>query len=259
MSEPSRVTELREQLAELGDPEPGTFDVAEATRASILAELADLGAEVEPHAPARPLRPVIHLTTLRKPTPALRVAEPPQPEVLPAVPVEKPTMPAKLNPHEKLRHLQDRLAQAGKAGKNPYRHKLQHQIRALCTVEGWPIPPEAEKTTPEGRSAIGKAAHPKYRKAGATEVPAQPPFSIHPDAMKFPGAPFARRMMQQMGDLGAPPSTAMRIRALRSQALDLLPELEDLSHDSASVVEVEMGLLAETLALGGKLLRARIA
>lgn len=232
MTELPRVTELREQLAELGDPEPGTLDVAEATRASILAEMKDLGAEVEPHAPARPLRPVIHLTTLRKPTPALRVAEPPQPEVLPAVPVEKPTMPAKLNPHEKLQHLQERLAQAGKAGKNLYRHKLQHRIRALCTVEGWPIPPEAEKTTPEGRSAIGKAAHSNYQKGSAGPAAGSP---------------------------AAFPPTALRIRALRSQALDLLPDLEDLSHDSASVVEVEMGLLAETLALGGKLLRARIA
>jgi hypothetical protein len=56
-----------------------------------------------------------------------------------------------------------------------------------------------------------------------------------------------------------PNAPAAKIRALRSLALELLPQLEDLDPEAARAVETEMCLLAETLALGGKLLRARVA
>jgi hypothetical protein len=70
------------------------------------------------------------------------------------------------------------------------------------------------------------------------------------------GASFDRKTASQVSPmLRESSSAAFRLRALRSQALDLLPCLEDLDFEASVRAADEMDLLAKTLVLGGELIR----
>ena len=164
----------------------------------------------------------IRLSTPAKPTMAERVEAPTPTEVLPAVPVEK-TMPKTFESAQaQLDHLLQRLAKTLARGQRPY--ALQHEIRSHCRQHGLEVPKGAQKKQP--------AFHAQVKPAPALEVLAVGPSYASP---------------------------AARIRALRSQALEILPQLEDLDAEGALAANEEMDLLAKTLVLGGHLIARRTA
>jgi hypothetical protein len=165
-------------------------------------------------------------------------------------------MPKKYDPQQKCDALLGRLKAARKAGK-PY-HKLAHALRAHCAEQGLPLPDEARLRNHPRTAAKAPATAPHASASPAASA------AHRAEAPRAQGA--AQPPAQGAGEPQAPASiplahtpAAARIRALRSQALDLLPDLEDLEQDAAKAAHEEMDLLAEALVLGGKLIARRTA
>ncbi len=167
------------------------------------------------------------------------------------VPMPRPTPP----PPERLEALQNRLATAA----TPKAASIvRMQIRRHCDAHGLPLPPEA---------ALQADCCPKgYRRTTAPAPATAPHASASPVAPAEHGAepPRAQGAAHRPAPgAGEPAPThspaAARIRALRSQALEFLPELEDLTPEEATRAHEEMDLLAQTLVLGGKLIGRRTA
>lgn len=242
MTESAALREKRLELAELEAGrdccDPALYQVMHD---SLLRDLEELGdAPGAPEAQRRPLTPPIRLSSPRKPVPAAAepVVEPPHHEVIPAVPVEK-KMPMKLEPKEKLQRLLARLDEAKASGGNP--HRIQFDIRALCEAQGWAVPLVAQRRLKPGDDQPA-AARPAHLEPSA--IAAMLPT---PDAM---AEPYERLLNSTSG-------VAAKIRSLRSQALELLPFLEDLTPVEIRSAEEQMDLLAQTLVLGGKLIQAQ--
>lgn len=237
MSESPRILELREQLAELGAPEPGTGDVAEATRASILAELVDLGAAPEPPKAEPRNLPACHairLSSLRPrpvPTPAIQEPAPPDADLTPAVLVA--TVMAKPHPLARLQELLDLHAQHHTAGNPGAAGLTRMRIRRHCEFNGLPIPEVAIKRPTTTPYKDRKKPAPKTHEAWQRGLSA-----------------FMRY---------GPPSAAARLRALRSQAIEVLELLEDLNPAEAQAARDELTTLTKVLTLSGELIARRIA
>jgi hypothetical protein len=224
MSESPRILQLRQELADLETPESGLADMAAATRASILAELKDLGAEVAPHDPARPpVHAPIRLTSPRPrpvPTPAVQAPAPPEAEATPAVLVGSAAKT--LDPQARLQELLALHAQHEAADNGGAAGLARLRIRKHCARYELPVPELAKKR----------------------------PMTTPYEARRKP-APRAKAI--------PPGAAAARLRALRSQAVDLLPLLEDLDPAEAKAARDEMDTLAKVLVLGGELIIRRTA
>lgn len=260
MVESSAIREKRLELSELEAGkdfcDPALYNAMRQALQGDLDEL--LGAEPAPvEPPARPIR----LTTPIKPKPADAelVADPHPTEVLPAVPVEKRSMPKTppttlTDPKQVLDHLLARLDKATKRGSKI--SSICHEIRTHCRLTGLQVPKEAQKK-PMGRHKAGQPQTEAYQ-------PARPAAKTEPAHVEF-----GRKLVVQIADkLAIDPAwidpthsstAAARIRALRSHALEVLPALEDLEPQAALDARVEMDLLAQTLVLGGHLIARRTA
>lgn len=251
MADSPRVTELRREIAEM---EANRDHLDPAMTDTLLASLKEDLAEALGQAPEAPARPQV------RPWPA--------PASLPIKTI--PTAPVA----ERLEVLQKRLA----ATSTPRAAGIARmEIRKHCEAHGLPVPPEAalvrDSCPKKFRKTAAKApataphasASPVSKAAKGAGTPGAPSAAHHPaQGAGEPHAPaphmaFGRQLMWEMGDLGAPPAAALRLRALRSQALELLPELEDLSAEAAQLAHDEMDLLAQTLVVGGKLIARRSA
>jgi len=250
MSESSALREKRMELAELEQGaaycDPALY---RTMRQSLLDDLAELGAlDMVPAAQARPNLSPIRLSSPRKPVVAAAqvVATPLNPEVLPALPVEK-RMPRPFeSPELKLDALMKRLAKAQEKGSRTC--GISHAIREHCEAFGLPVPSAAQKVG-QGRVKGGKAAtESKPHRFSKAERRAIGKLLPSPDAM---AAPYEALL----GAQGQP--AAARIRGLRSQALELLPILEDLSQEQIHAAEEQLDLLAKVLVLGGQIIRAQ--
>ncbi len=297
MADPSALREKRLELQEL-EATKAYVDPAlyEALHSGLVEDLAELeGTPAPPRATKAPLRatkaplsatkPPIRLSSPRKPQPAdaQEVAEPPQPEVLPALPVKKKHMgPTPLDPQAKLAKMLAGLLALRAAGKKT--DSKRHEIRAHCKAHGLVVPDEAHRL-PMG--------NPRWLKDKPQMLPHQVAVEPPEDSVPVPGfedldqeavracreemdlpaetlmlasapglvhsdpkpAPMLRSKVDE-SRIGGPASS---LRALRSQALDLLPAFEDLDQEAARACREEMDLLAETLVLGGHLINRRSA
>jgi len=247
------IHRLRQELAELRDP--GAHDgpghaLYLALKNGLEEDLALLGAEPTP----TPHKPVIRLSTPIKPKPAVavQVAEPHPTEVLPALPVEK-SMPKALPPQEKLDNLLAILADYSARGLNTSRHRFE--IRTHCVRHQLPIPEVAFKKEPvdlPGRKPAKAKALPQKVKESAAE-PVAPPAAEGCISKDLEDDAIQAFVIQR----GTGPVS--KIRALRSLALEILPELEDLDEKVSKEVCDEIYLLTKVLALGGDLMGRRSA
>lgn len=242
-----KVYLLRQELSELRDP--GAHDgpghsLYLALKKGLEDDLALLGAEPTP----TPHKPVIRLSTPIKPKPAVAVlvAEPHPTEVLPALPVEK-SMPNELSPQEKLDHLLAALKELSDRGLKTTGKRFE--IRQHCIKHQLPIPQVAFKMEPVAPSA--KKA-PKVEPAPTKTVA---PLEAEGCACEDLGPARGKAAVQPEGG----PGPVAKIRALRSLALEILPEMEDLDHDGARRVGDEIDLLAKVLVLGAELMGRRSA
>jgi hypothetical protein len=234
--ESPRILQLRQELADLETPESGLADMAAATRASIMAELRDLGAEVEPHDPPRPpVHAPIRLTSPRPrpvPTPAVQAPAPPEAEVTPAVLMGSAA--AHLDPQARLQELLALHAQHAAADNGGAAGLTRLRIRKHCARYELPVPELAKKrpmTTPyEAR-----------RKPAPKNL------------LEWQSGLIAKMR------LGEPPSAAARLRALRGQALQLLPLLKELNPSEAEAALAEQAALIKVLGRGVRLIIRRIA
>jgi hypothetical protein len=146
--------------------------------------------------------------------------------------------------------------------------QVRLRIRKLCATHGLAVPEVASKrpqSTPYKERKPRKARGPRL--SSASPAPATAPHaSASPEVAAATGAAAPRAHgAAQLAVLGATaptlptPAAAGRLRALRSQALEILPLLEDLSPDEAAAAHTEMDLLAKVLVLGGEFLVRRSA
>ena len=135
-----------------------------------------------------------------------------------------------------------------------------------------PMPQPRKYHTPEEKRDAKKRRQREWLAKKRAEKSAAPPPATAPHASASPEAPAdtrattprARSVAQPVAQgAQAPayptPEAAQRLRGLRSQALDLLPNLEDLSLEAAREAHDELDVLAQTLVLAGKLIARRIA
>ena len=261
MADSPRVTELRRDIAEM-EANRGHLDPAMTD--TLLASLREDLAEALGEAPATPARPQV------RPRPSLVS---PSTQTIPAAPaaLEVP-MPRKTPPPaERLEVLRKRLAGCS----NRKAEGLARMaIRKHCEAHGLPVPPEA--------AIVRDSCLKKFRKTAA-KAPATAPYASASPVSKAakgagtPGAPSAaHHPAQGAGELHAPApkldlppavvvveaasgSAPAYIRALRSQALEMLPLLEDLDPTEAAAAHDEMDTLAKVLVLGGVLIARRTA
>ncbi|HCZ33442.1 MAG TPA: hypothetical protein DHV93_08295 [Holophagaceae bacterium] len=257
MSESTELREKRLELAELEQgkayTDPALYEVLHQT---LLDDIAVLEGQAVPERPR-----------LTLPTPPRRPDPPPTPEPKPAAPAaqEKPMARPNSAPQARLATLMERLVTNLAEKKAKAASITRMNIRRHCEADGLPMPEEA---------AIQVDSCPKkFRTGGTVKIPAgggslrsMPARALLADEV---AGPLERAEEPARVDL--PPAikavyfydertpAAARIRALRSQALDLLPDLEDLEQDAAKAAHEEMDLLAEALVLGGKLIARRTA
>jgi len=247
-----KIYQLRQELAELRDPGahdgPG-HDLYLALKKGLEEDLALLGAEPIP----TPHKPVIRLSSPIKPKPAVavQVASPHPTEVLPALPVEKP-MPNPISPKEKLDQMLAALKELSDRGLKTSGKRFE--IRSHCAkyqleipqvaLKQEPIPPAVKKAG-KGKGATHQVLVPKSQ-APAAEDAGCASEDLGPGWLKV-----------DFSTAGAGP--VAKIRALRSLALEILPELEDLDQEGARKVSDEIDLLAKVLVLGAELMGRRSA
>ncbi|WP_257311168.1 hypothetical protein [Geothrix fuzhouensis] len=243
MSSEARIRELRQELAELRDPGPGIgHDLYLTLRQSLVNDLAEVGATPEPPPPPQSLTlRQIAATTMHRPTHPVKGTM-----TAPAVP-ETP-MPKK-TPQACLATKLARLARLQAEDRQIEVYKLTSDIRTYCKVNGLPVPVEAER---KNRAQAQASVQPK-----ASSEPMR--LALKDAGIHVPGSPAEAEAMRE--DLShrlavTSPEVAARFRALRSQALDLLPSCEGLTPDEAKATEREIGLLAEVLTLGVRLAQA---
>lgn len=250
MSREARIRELRQELAELRDPGPGPgHDLYLTLHQSLVDDLAELGATPEPPPERQPLtlRQIV-ATTMHRPTQPLACPpiHPYQPLTLTASAVPETPMPKK-TPQACLATKLARLARLRAEGRQTEVTNLTSDIRIYCKVNDLPVPPEAEK-----QRGAGKAP-------GQTPPSSQPKAASEPLrlALKDVGIHIPASPAEAEGMRAAiTPTLAARFRALRAQALDLLPECEGLTPEEAKAAEKEIDLLADVLALGVRLTQA---
>lgn len=176
------------------------------------------------------------------------------------MPTKNPPRPAG-DPQERLAQLLARLHHNEETKNAGAGYVTRADIRKHCAAHGLEVPEEARKRSVPPPTV---AQRPKLPKVKATEHPEGDPAKLEmARSIAKPTPSFAAGMaeMARRGclvapfgvDPGAAPTPAARIRALRSQALDILPDLEDLTPDQARDVRRELGLLSETLVLGSHL------
>lgn len=141
------------------------------------------------------------------------------------------------NPQDRIEHLVERIQAATRKGEKLY--WAQQEVRDLCQAHGLEVPPEAQK-----------------RERGTTKQDA-PPHHLQ-DALGQEGAmqpePKPALPVQAAPERLQPlPEVAGRFRALRTQALELLPLCQGLSGEEAKAVERQIDLLADVLAVGVRL------
>jgi hypothetical protein len=239
MSESQAVREKRLELQELeatkGLTDPSLYD---ALHQALVDDLAELGAPVTV-TQERPTPRPIRLSSPKKPQTARarEVPEPPAAEAIPAEPKKKINHngPKVLEPKARLAKMLTKLKDLEAAGKKT--DCKRNEIRRHCTTHGLEIP---------GNCARKPMGNPKWLKP-KPEVP-----TPHQVAAAPPEAAAPRAEVPTAGP-------AASLRALRSQALDLLPTFEDLDQEAARACREEMDLLAETLVLGGHLISRRSA
>ena len=263
MSESLRVTELRRDIAEMKAQADHLDSPLTCTMlASLEADLAEaLDQEQVPvsrawcprcqvaHLPGEHRTAPLPASSIRPEAPAPAAAPAPSPIHAAAPAAQESPMPrAPEIPTARLATLLERLKGNLAAKKGKAAGITRMSIRRHCALHGLPMPPEA---------AIQADTCPRKFRKDPKPVRTMP--ASVKAARDFPGAPFAGRMMQQVGDLGAPSSAAARLRALRSQMLEVLPELEDLEPEAARLAHEELRLLSEALVLGSHIIDRRIA
>ena len=148
------------------------------------------------------------------------------------------------DPSARIEHLVKRIKDATKKGEKLY--WAQQEVRDLCQAHGLEIPPEAQK-----KRGIKQDAPPQQLESAASAGgPVQPdpkPSATEPQALVQPLAPAAPEKLLPL------PEAAARFRALRNQALELLPMCQGLSREEAAAVEHQIDLLADVLAVGVRL------
>lgn len=195
-------------------------------------------------------------------TPTRRHVRPepsPDPDEEP-MPTKNPPRPAG-DPQERLAQLLGRLHHNEETKNAGAAYVTRADIRKHCAVHGLEVPEEARKRSVPPPTAAQRPKLPKVKRidstapapATATLETATPAASAEQRATT-PRAPSAAHPVAQgTAQSSVPTHPAARIRALRSQALDILPDLEDLTPDQARDVRRELGLLSETLVLGSHL------
>jgi hypothetical protein len=247
LAESPRVTELRRDIAEMEAQrdhlDPAMTDVL---LASLREDLAEALGEA-PEAPARPqVRPWPAPASL--PTQTIPAA----PAAL-EVPMPRKTAPAA----ERLEVLQKRLA----ATSTPRAAGIARmEIRKHCETHGLSVPPEAALVRDSCPKKFRKTTAPAPGAQGTTHPEGDPAQLAEARRLLMPtpagmAEPY-QRLVEHFSPEGPAPA---RIRALRSQALELLPLLEDMDPAQATAAHDEMDLLAQTLVLGGKLIARRTA
>ena len=176
------------------------------------------------------------------------------------MPTKNPPRPAG-DPQERLAQLLARLHHNEETKNAGAAYVTRADIWKHCAAHGLEVPEEARKRSIPPPTA---AQRPKLPKVRAAEHPEGDPAKLEMARSIAKATPSFAAGMAEMarrgclvapfgGDLGAAPTPAARIRALRSQALDILPELEDLTPEQAREVRTELSLLSETLVLGSHL------
>ena len=178
------------------------------------------------------------------------------------MPTKTPPRPAG-DPQERLTQLLARLHHNEETKNAGAAYQTRGDIRKHCAAHGLEVPEEARKRSVPPPTSAQRPNLPKKQESDATarlrtkqEVPKDPcprcgePWECH--RADGEGAPVCQADLGTSTALSLS-SPAARIRALRSQALDILPDLEDLTEDQARDVRRELGLLSETLVLGSHL------
>lgn len=259
MSRDARIRDLRAELAELRDPGPQDKEghaLFVTVKGSLIADLAELGAMPEPSPVPQALTlRQIAATTMHRPTHPLKGTMTAHAD--PEIPMPKKTPQACLT---------TKLARLGRLqaeGRQIEVNKLTSDIRTYCKVNQLPVPSEAEKrrSGPKNPSQKGRLER-KHRQG--LPVPDESPHSgiatsPNPPRLVGPRAILAQReamaALPKSGEhqLSLIPSVADRFRALRTQAVDLLPLCDGLEPEEAAAVRHQIDLLAEVLATGNRL------
>ncbi len=164
------------------------------------------------------------------------------------------------DPQERLAQLMERLARNYAAKNAGAAYVTRADIRKHCGAHGLEVPEAARKRSVPPPTAAQRPKLPKVKEidstapapATATHGTATPVASAEQRATT-PRARSVAHLVAKGAAQSAVPTPSARIRALRSQALDILPELEDLTPEQAREVLTELSLLSETLVLGSHL------
>lgn len=251
MARESRIRDLRSELAELRDPGPQDKEghaLFLTVKDSLIADLAELGATPEPPPVHQPLTlRQIAATTMHRPTHPLKGTM--TAHAVPEIPMPKKT------PQACLATKMARLARLQTEGSQVEVTKLRSDIRIYCKVNQLPVPPEAEKRRSGVKSPSQKGGI--ERKHPQAEAPPEPLRLALKDAgIHVPGSSAEAESMRAALDRAYPamlPPVAARFRALRTQAVDLLPLCDGLEPEEAAAVRHQIDLLAEVLATGNRL------
>jgi hypothetical protein len=281
MSKEARIRELRHELAELRDPGPKDKEghaLFLTVRDSYISDLAELGATPEaPAAAPVTLRQIVSLkvhppaSSQRPLTQEVRHADSPGNAGAPGAPQEPETpMPkphpavSTASPEELLDTLLAKLSNATaeaftaldksafiKARGRVYLHR--NEIAKLVKAHGLEEPQLPKVPTNPWAFAPGKVTErPTTQDAPPQqlEVPSAPdPAMPHEAAPIRPIEPLHPASEQGL------PEAAARIRALRAQALEVLPLCQGLTYEAGRVVHREVDLLADVLAMADRLAR----
>ena len=147
-------------------------------------------------------------------------------------------------------------------------HQFRWQIGKLVKAEGLESPmlpplPTNPWTKPQAKGLA------KARKQSAPPQQLQPKAARLPEAFMPPEFPPARELPRchcalPKGMTDSPsldrqvPEAAARLRALRAQALEILPQFEGVSRDEAYAIRHQIDLLADVLAMGDRILREAV-
>jgi|GEM_PF-5231391 len=262
MAESAAIREKRLELQELETGKVFWGDSYPVMRQALLDDLAELGATVTP-APERPTQPPIRLSSPKKPQLA-QAQEVPEPAAAVAVQAEPKAKKIQhagrkpMEPRAKLAKMLLDLAALTEPGN--VQDNKRYEIRKHCKVHGLEVPESCAKKpmgNPIWRATKAQKGSPIDTAIRVIQSIAAPTEQANPEDLVR--VSYDEGKPTEPSDAPIHHSAAASLRALRSQALDLLPRLEDLTTEGARACREEMDLLAETLVLGGHLINRRTA
>ncbi len=279
MTTAARIREVRQELAELRDPGahdgPG-HDLFLILRKSYIEELELLGAPLQPEEVRRPVPRLV----LRKALPETKMppsaTKPPIPATKPPVCATGPANPENpmtkrgrtaptVSPEESLDTLLAKLSNATGDCATALDKRVFVKARAKVHQLRWEIgklvkdhdlespmlpaiPPNPwAKPQFRNKRAASKQSAPPQQLAASPE----PEGAVQPDPVPLHVSPPARAFSPQE----PLPEAAARFRALRVEALEILPLCEGLSREDGYAVRHQIDLLADVLAMGDRLAR----